>query len=386
MTFLRRIASVGRRTPWGLMGMVALVVLAEWFVSHRAMSFYDVDEWAYRWTSRKASRSVKSCELLCMGDSLVKLSVVPKIIEAEIKKPVFSLALSGSQPPATYFMLRRVLASGARPKAILVDFNPPLIRIGPRLNVARYPVFLNSIETALLASWARDPDLFGEITARQILPSLRAKSTIRAQIFDALGGKSLPNPFWNSLAIRNWQVNRGAQLMAGSAAVQNLSDADVARIEFEFNPNWNLDPANLIGIDRFLALARESQIQIYWLLMPQLPAFQDQMVRTGMAARHEQLVRSWQAKYPEIVVLDGRRKMTDLDGFWDSQHLSVAGASGFSRILGEVLKGLMTDPKPTDPRHRWVNLPPMEPGPVGPGLETDVQSHAMVQAKPKKFR
>ena len=48
-----------------------------------------------------------------------------------------------------------------------------------------------------------------------------------------------------------------------------------------------------------------------WLLVPVIPALQDKMSQSGIDARHEEFLRSWQAKYPDLVILgapeEGRR-------------------------------------------------------------------------------
>ena len=52
------LAGLARRGPWGLAGMLALVAAVEGLIGLRSIALYDVDEWAFRFTARAASKSV----------------------------------------------------------------------------------------------------------------------------------------------------------------------------------------------------------------------------------------------------------------------------------------------------------------------------------------
>ena len=381
MVGMKLIARCRRRFPVGLAGMIALVALIEAGIARHAISLFDSDELSYRWTARQAIKVARSCEILCFGDSLIKLGVVPRVVGERAGKTAFNLAVSGSQAPASYFLLRRALASGARPAAIVCGFTPPLLRVGPRHNLARWPGLLDPTETAALAWWAGDPLLFGEITVDQVLPSLRGKATIRAKIREGFGGAPFPLRFGNTYNIRNWRRNDGAQLMTGSA-VRGLTDADVAQVRTGYYPEWRTHPANLAGIDHFLALAEQAGVPVFWILPPLLPALHDQLTASGFAARYEAFVRDWQAKYPRLVVLDARGRITDLDAFWDVQHLSVAGAAAFSRVLGEIIRDHLDPTRLADGGRRWVTVPRFALAPIDPRIETIDQSRLAVAADP----
>jgi hypothetical protein len=373
------LAGLARRCPWGLAGMIALVALVEGTIGVRALGLYDVDEWAFRWTGRAASAGAKGSEILCFGDSLVKLSVIPSVVGERTGKRAYNLALSGSQATTSYFLLKRALDSGSRPEAVVVDFNPPLLRVGPRHILTRWGAVIDPLQAAELAWWARDAQLFGEVALGEALTSIRNKSSIRASIMDALAGRKSINPTWNGMAIRNWEKNGGAQLMVGSAAVRNLTPLDVRGLREGYYPEWKCHPANEAGIDRFLDLASRNGIRVFWLLAPLIPALHEEIGRSGIDAQHEEFARSWQAKYPDLVVLDARRKVTEIDAFWDPQHLSIAGASAFSRTLGDVLRrsiGGKLD-------GRWVTLPEVKIGPLPPGIETIEESRLALENEAK---
>ena len=378
---LKWVGKLGRRGPWGLLGMVCLIMFVESVINQHAHRLYDMDEWAYRWSARAADQ-LKPDSVLCFGDSLIKLGVIPKVVRERVHKPVFNLAISGSQATTSYFMLRRALESGVKPSSIVVDFNPPLLRVGPRHNLVRWPALLNPVEAGQLAEWADDPDLFGEIVLGWVFPSIRGRLTIRQAISEAFANQLTVTETWNRLALRNWSQNKGAQLMTGSAAVQNLPTAEIKRLGDGFYPEWTIHPANQKGIDRFLRLARQHDIPVFWVLPPLLPAIHDYLAKNGIDAQQEKYIRSWLGKYPNLAVLDGRGKFADLNAFWDPQHLSVDGAAAFSGVLGDALRDSLAqvdvNSASRDVAQRWITLPSIALGPVGPGIESVDQSRIAV--------
>jgi hypothetical protein len=371
------LAGLASRCPWGLVGMVALILIVESGIEARSLSLFDVDEWAFRWTGRAAVRKAKGHEILCFGDSLVKLSVIPRVVGERTGKRVYNLALSGSQAPSSYFLLKRALDSGGKPEAVVVDFNPPLLRVGPRHNINRWGALIDPVEAAQLAWWSRDPALFAEVTLGRILPSIRGRYAIRAEILGALASRGSINPINNPMGLRNWKQNDGAQLMVGSAGAKNLPEAKIRELREGYYPKWSVDPANSEGVDRFLRLASEHNIRVFWLLAPLVPALHDEIARAGIDARQDEFLRAWQAKYPNLVILDARKRVVDPEAFWDPQHLSVVGASAFSQAVGDVLRRSMGGKLDGN----WLILPEVaKVGPVPPGIEDIDQSRLAVEA------
>lgn len=371
---------VARRSPWGLLGMIGLVMLVEGWLGLRALKFSDVDEWAYRWTSLAVRREVKGREILCFGDSLIKLSVVPMILGERTGKSTYNLALSGGQATTSYFVLKRAIDAGARPTGIIVDFAPELLRLWPRHNLMRWASLLDPFEAAQLARWSNDPQLVGELAVARMFRSIRSKAAIRANIMGALAGRPSTNAQWNAMALRNWDQNEGAQLMVGSAKVPDASGNDRDKLRKKRPPEWQCHPANLEGVGRFLALAEQYHIHVFWVLTPTLPDPIDRPDDRRTDRKYERFIRSWQEKYPNLVVLDARTKLTEAGAYWDPQHLSVGGASAFSRVLGDVLRESIARPS-VDQEHRWVSVPPVKLGPIAPGIEDMAQSRLAVEAE-----
>ena len=375
----------GRGAPWGLIGMIGLVVLAEASVARRGLDLLDMDDWAYRKNVRLAARGAGRYDVLCFGDSLIKLGVVPRAVEERSGLRVCNLAVSGSQAPASYVMLRRVLDSGAKPSAVVVDFQPPLLRLGPRHNLTRWANIMTPFEAAELARWARDPDLFATVALGRLLPSYHRRTGVRANVMGALSGAGDPRRFQNFLAFRNWSRNGGAQLMLPSPAMKTMTEKEALEIRRAFYPAWECHPANVAGLERFLALAAEHDVPVYWVLPPLLPALQTQLARSGIDARHEAFIRSWQDRYPNLVVIDGRNKVSDPDAFFDANHLSGGGAYAFSLALGDALRQARRGDRGV-PANRWVALPEFRVGPIPKGFEDINQSQVALEAMGKATR
>src|SRR5262249_35519035 len=108
--------------PWGLLGMVGLIIAVESFVARHDLDFTPWGSAAWSASPEAARREAPSCEVLCFGDSLVKLGVLPRVIEGVTGKRAYNLSICAAQAPASYFLLRRGLEAGAKPSAILVDY------------------------------------------------------------------------------------------------------------------------------------------------------------------------------------------------------------------------------------------------------------------------
>ena len=124
--------AVGRRLPWGLLGMLASVLFAECWFARNDIHFLGPETASWRLGPRSARERAPAAEVLCFGDSLVKLGVVPKVMERTLNRRVYNLALIAGQPPATFFLLRTALEAGAKPSALIVDYEPHLLSLPPQ--------------------------------------------------------------------------------------------------------------------------------------------------------------------------------------------------------------------------------------------------------------
>jgi hypothetical protein len=359
--------------------MLALVAFVETAVARRPIDFLDVDDWAYRQNARYAARHARRFDVLCFGDSLVKLSLVPKAVDERSGLRSTNLAVSGSQAPATYALLKRALDGGARPAAVVVDFQPPLLKLGPRHNLNRWANLMSLREAAELARWAGDPGLFATAALGRLLASFHRREAVRANVMAALAGKVDWRPGLNYQFLRHWNVNRGAQLMMVNPAYKTATPEALDEFRRGFYPKFVCHKANARGVERLLALAASRGVTVYWLLPPLKPRIHEGLASSGFDADHEAFIRSWQRRFPNLVVLDGRRTVTDPDGFFDPNHLSAQGAYAFSLAVGDALRQGRRGASGA-PASRWVALAPSRPVPLPDGVE-DIEQSALALSK-----
>ncbi len=359
------------RPPAGLLGMLALFAGVESFVARHGLDFRDPGDWAWAVTGKSSRQDGSKREILVFGDSLAKLAVAPALVEASSGRSTYNLAVCGGPAPSSYFLLRRVLESGARPSAILVDFFPRLLQLGPR-HTFTWPALLEPREALDLAWVSRDPDLFASIELSRILPSYRARLGVRSALFAALDGK--PNSWGSETPTyrRNWKKNLGAQIMPCGV---NL-DSDFVRLRQDFYSDLKFDPVNVAYMERFLALAGSRSIPVYYLVTPLKPGLQAECERSGIDAAYQAFLKDIQSRHPNVVIVDGRKASYDPAVFYDPVHLGRDGAWAFSLAIGDLLR----HHPPEHPDSRWIELPKYVGLPSGSPPEDLNQSRAALAA------
>jgi hypothetical protein len=300
------------------------------------------------------------------------MAVAPSLIEAGTGRSTYNLAVCASPSPTSYFLLKRALDAGAKPSAILVDFFPRLMQLGPRITQT-WSAMLEPLEALDLAWVSRDADLFASIELGRILPSFRARLGVRHVIFAALHG--LPSSWGSDTPAyrRNWKTNLGAQIMPCGVN----PDINFVKIRQDFFSDLNFDPVNLIYMERFLALAESRSIPVYYLVTPIKPGLQAECERTGIDAAYDAFLKGVQARHANLVIVDGRHASYDPAVFFDPMHLGREGAWAFSTAMGEVLRRH----PPEHPGSRWIELPRFAGLPAGTPPE-DLNQSRVIASQP----
>jgi hypothetical protein len=344
----------GASLPLGLLGMITLVLAIEWYEARHAVMFARNGGESWRFASQKLKHRSQGREILCFGCSMMNFGVVPAVLQEQTGRRAYNLSLHSGSAPSSYFLLRRAVEAGSRPSALVVDFQYGILEDGPASQTRPYPwAELLSLREAIELTWtARDARLLAEILVNRTLPSENRRFAIREKILLALKGEPDPQYFRDIGIWRNWNRNDGALLKP-----KNPDFVDVPATPRSGKPspgNWHCDPTNAVYVRKFLELAGRINARVYWLLPPVSPGVQCFADSQGNEAQYLGFVRVLQARYPHVVVIDGRHAGFKSDVFLDGVHLDCEGAVGLSTGIGTVLRSTWDQ---TSLTARWIALP-----------------------------
>ncbi len=296
----------------------------------------------------RAARELEGhADVLCLGDSRIKLGILPRVLHDRLGVSAYNLGVLRGQAPSSYFLLRRVLERGNRPRAILVDFSERLLTFSPSGSAACWADLIGSRESWDVAWNAKDPALALSTALHGLLPGWcdqRERSPLFRFAPAKDGGSRSADEF--RVFQRNWKLNRGAQV-APRAFVQVEETAD------EATGIWRPHPANAFYVDRLLRLAQGAGIAVYWILPPSIPARHDRLQRNGVTVQYRQFVAERVADFSCLTVLDGEALLWNNQEFRDPLHVNRDGAVRLSLAVA-----VATAPRLVDESSgaRWVDL------------------------------
>jgi hypothetical protein len=332
--------------------MLALIVTIEQGVFRGNLSFCNTTGLCWNLTGRHLERTAAGCDILCVGDSMLRFGLIPRVIRERTGRPTASLAAVGGSPASSYFLLRRALDAGAFPSILLVDASKNLLRYEPASteNVFPWAELLGLRESLELCWAARDPDLFARIILDRLLPSVRNRFEVRDYVRKALREEERQQRLAGLAILRNWNRNDGTMVL-GKIPFQ---DQPAPPEKDRMTNTWKPDPANVYFLRKLFSLAEERRIRVAWLLLPLSPGSQAADEFVGSESRYESFVRSEQARHPDLVVLDARHPGYEASFFHDAGHLNRDGAQALSAAVADVLRGGGLDSASPE---RWVALP-----------------------------
>jgi hypothetical protein len=312
---------------------------------------------------------------LCFGTSMVSGGVLPAVIERRTGLKTYNLAVAGGRPELSYHYLRRTLAAGNKPSAVLLDVHPAFISGNYKENNACWPDALGFWDCVDMAWNVRDAEFFLKTALAKALPSLAHRNQIRTACLAALRGQNTSFYWTNLIMIRNPKRNRGAVVMSRSPTYHG-EVSDVYKGIF-LRDDRGCDAVQQRYLHKFLRLANAHGIRVYWLVMPLVPDLQRERAAKGLDEAYDRFVRSFES-YPNLVVLDARRSCYNQSAFLDACHLDPPGAYVLSDDVAEVLRHLEAR-KPDS--QRWVALPTYRERPIDVAIEDFNQTGLALQAR-----
>jgi hypothetical protein len=333
------------RIPLGLVGAVVLIGFAEYGVFRCFAKQTPFIPASWQESGRAVTSEAVGVEILVFGDSQAKCGVQPRFLG----RNGFNLAVVGGQAPSSYFLLKRAIQAGARPKAVVVDFFPSLLASDLRINTRQWAEMLDLRECLDLFWTSRDTRLLVPMLANWLLPSLRMRSDLRAGVLAALRDRPDSGSEEGRAYRRNWRVNFGAHLLA-----ENPGFVDGIEPERRRGDRWRPRPEHLAYVRRFLALAGSHQIPVFWLIPTIAPGARAVRVQDGREEAYNRFVRSMTAEFPGLTVIDPSGTLAGPAGsFRDVFHLDRRGAVRLSRTVGAAIEEVLT----CGPgKERWIDL------------------------------
>ena len=365
---------IGRSIPRGLVGMLVLVALFEGFIHRHNLRFTRIEPDDWRSTAELADQALPVGGVLILGDSQNKFGISPLQVEGELGQPTQCLAIQGGQAPASYFLLKKALDSGMHPSAIIVDFEPHLLRTEPTGKTRMWAELATVRECWELCQATGDLAEFGAMVVGRFLPSYRERLEIRANLVAAFRGESSKDQPQVEMGRRNRGMNRGAIVMAKDLGNHQF---DVEHWGNVSPGGWRPSKVNDLYARRLLRLAQAQKIPVYGSLMPVAPGVQGKYEQSGLDFGYIAWIQKLQKRFPDFRVLDWRHSNYEAFAFLDALHLNSVGASAVSAALGNHLKrighGELAD-------ERWTTMPRYQPNLSTAAVEDTSQSVAAVQA------
>jgi hypothetical protein len=370
------IAARWRTAPWGMIGALLLIVGVERTISRHRADVTTETASNYEFTAMMAQGEAARSEILGFGDSLVKYAFQPKVIEARTGRKAYNLAAYGAPPSRDYLMLRRVLDAGGKPSALVVGFQVVHLGATPRFHARRFSEFVTAAEAYHLARSSSDPGLFGLLMLGRYVPSVRARFELRGNVMTALNGHGL---HWADAYLamrRNWYQSRGAHVAPEEPhAPEEPKEARARALELYSgvysDVSWGASVEEQY-IARFLDLAAERKIPVFWIIPPMPPTLHERQNEVRVTELNTTLAQRMSKLYPNLVVVDGRDRGYEASAFCpDDVHLNRQGANVFSRDFGDLIRHRLGN---SSPAPAWVALPLYRPGPLIADMEDLVQS------------
>lgn len=258
------------------------------------------------------------------GDSVAQSGLVAQKIAAALPPDtvVHNAAIAGTGPEFPYFILQRQIALGKTPKAIIYAPSPH--------------TFASTRVALVVGGYARWPEIakiaaLGVATpevAYGVLCKLSYTLRYREELGDLLKGR---------------RPDAEEQKAAPPGKPSPAKRFTVASIHPMYKKPFNLADFNAPLLHKFLSLAAEHNVPVYWLTMPVMPAVYESRAPVNFDADYFRFLDSLQQQHG-IRFLQREFLIWDEAGFKDMTHLNAASAERLSQLVGEKLSALEKNP------------------------------------------
>lgn len=360
------------RVPLGLIGMLGAVLALE-ITCFRSDRYATDQSLSWNFKGNWASTRSRDADLLIFGDSLLEFGLIPEIVREQTGLRTVNLAAHNGNPALSFFLLRRALKAGARPRVIVVDLMPHQIAKSPENSefLRSWPGFLSMADSIDLGYSLRDADFWGSTWVAKVIPSVVARNEIRAATLAAFRGKAYSAREQARILQRNWEINSGAQVVPSSVS------KTVAHFDGLFPSTWKTDPETIQYVDRFLALAADAKVPVYCLIPPLREGAQRWRDDRDLDRPYLAYLRSLANRHPGVTIIDARRLVLGDSSFADAVHLNRSGAVTLSGQLAHLFAEAPKTGRILMPE----NMPPFQ---STPEIEDLAESRVVVMHNKRK--
>ena len=364
--------------PWGAIGAIALLGLVEHFVAIHWLALTDPVSLSWRYSAQAAENEARDCQVLCLGDSLVKHGLIPSVFERVSGDRVLNLSAAQASTILTHSLLRRAFGAGARPRALIINAKPAVLLGGPECNTRSWQEILSLHDGLELLQVTRNAPFVASTMVGRLLPSLRARLEIQSSVTGALRGDADRVRAINPVLWRNWSVNGGANVASARVPFDGEVTSQVRRQLY--TELFYVDPANAQAIEQTLQLADDRRIPVFWVLPPISPKLQSLRDQSGADRLHDEFLRSIIAQHAGgVTVLDARHSGYPAASFVDATHLNRRGALALSDAVADIVAAGARSPQKAVSIPGWIELaPPTDRSAIADLEIEDVEQSARV--------
>lgn len=271
-------------------------------------------------------------EIVVLGSSRLEGAMVESEAARLALPGLFNAGVPAGDHTAQEAVLKRLIASGARPRRVLVELSPEFF---VRTN------FCAGWNGLRLHRWADLPDhivqiavtnQLGRVAAARLLPIYQYRDLIWKEIagiaFPAAGAGPTAEPKVET----SRRVVNPHDIVPPQTPAQVATLAEGGRlVARSWLRDTRIDPVNIRALDRILAVCRDMGAEV-WLITPPLSAPHRGTFNPELEASYQEIISATGCRH-----IDCRDWMAD-GWFHDSHHLRPEGGLAFTRRFArEVL-------------------------------------------------
>ena len=268
-------------------------------------------------------------EIVVLGSSRLEGAMVESEVARLALPGLFNAGVPAGDPTAQEAVLKRLVASGARPRRVLVELSPEFF---VRTN------FCAGWNGLRLHCWADLPahivqiavtNQLGRVATARLFPIYQYRDLIWKEIAATV----FPSPpvARSSSAGVNPPVVNPNNIVPPQTPAQIASLAEGGRlVARSWLRDTRIDPVNIRALDRILAICRDMGAEV-WLITPPLSAPHRGTFNPELEASYQEIIAATGCRH-----IDCRDWMPD-GWFHDSHHLRPEGGLAFTRRFAQEM-------------------------------------------------